>query len=135
MKKLKIILFLTVITLLGVLFIIIPTLMNTCEGYGSRGIICLKIKDLKKRFNIFKLDNGTYPTTQEGFNALIKNPNPKKYPRYSPRGYLKKIPKDPWSTPFLYIKINNEIEIISFASDRKLGGEDMGKDIKFSECR
>jgi len=92
------------------------------------------MNDLKKRLDMFKLDNGVYPDTEEGFNALVQNPDPEKYPNYPPKPYLKKTPKDVWKTPFVYIRKGNEVEIISYGDDRKEGGEDTAKDILFSQC-
>ena len=90
---------------------------------------------LRGKFEQFKLDNGTLPSTQEGMQALIKNPNPNKYPNYPIRPYLQKIKQDPWRNPFIYVNNNNEIEIISYASDRKKGGVNFAKDILLSECK
>ena len=83
---------------------------------------------------MFSLDNGSYPDTEEGFAALLSNPDAEKYPNYRAKPYLKKLPKDSWRTAFIYIKKGDDIEIISFGSDRKEGGEDNGKDILFSQC-
>ena len=83
---------------------------------------------------MFKLDNGNFPDTEEGFEALLSNPDEEKYPGYRVKPYLKKLPKDSWKTSFLYVNKGSEVEIISFAADRKEGGEENNKDILFSEC-
>jgi len=83
---------------------------------------------------MFKLDNGVYPDTEEGFEALLSNPDADKYPNYRAKPYLKKLPKDSWKTPFVYIKKGDDVEIISFAADRKEGGDENNKDILFSNC-
>ena len=83
---------------------------------------------------MFKLDNGVYPDTEEGFEALLSNPDAEKYPNYRAKPYLKKMPKDTWKTPFIYVKTADGFELISFAADRKEGGEEENKDILFSEC-
>ena len=44
------------------------------------------------------------------------------------------MPKDTWKTPFIYVKTADGFELISFAADRKEGGEEDSKDILFSEC-
>ncbi|TNF44480.1 MAG: type II secretion system protein GspG, partial [Epsilonproteobacteria bacterium] len=90
--------------------------------------------DLEKRLDMFKLDNGNYPDTEEGFEALLSNPDTDKYPNYRTKPYLKKMPKDSWKTPFVYVRMGDGFELISFAADRKEGGEDSNKDILFSEC-
>jgi len=81
--------------------------------------------------DMFKLDNGEYPETNEGFEALVQNPNIAKYPNYRPKPYLKAIPRDNWKTPFIYKKIGDNFDIISYASDRKEGGIGFSRDLSF----
>ncbi len=126
---------LIVIVILGLLAAVVaPGLMDTADK-AKRDTVCIKMDDLKKRFDMFKLDNGTYPDTEEGFEALLHNPDPDKYPNYRSVPYLKKMPKDAWKTPFVYIKRGDEIEIISYGADRREGGEGSASDIKLSECQ
>jgi len=99
----------------------------------KKEVTCLKMSLLKHEFDRFKLDNGVYPDTKEGFGALVRNPDAKKYQNYRP--HIKKLPMDAWGIPLVYIKKSDrKIEIISYASDRKKGGEGTGKDILLSEC-
>ena len=125
---------LIVIVILGSLVAVVaPGLMDAADG-AKRDTVCLKMNDLGKRLDMFKLDNGTYPETEEGFQALLSNPDAEKYPNYREKPYLKQMPKDSWKSPFVYIKQGEEFELISFAADRKEGGEESNKDILFSEC-
>jgi general secretion pathway protein G len=101
---------------------------------AKRDTVCLKMHDLKKRLDMFKLDNGVYPDTEEGFEALLSNPDADKYHNYRAKPYLKKLPKDAWRTPFVYIKKGDDVEIISLGADRKESGEGNGEDILFSSC-
>ena len=101
---------------------------------AKRDIVCVQMYDLQKRFDMFKLHNEVYPDTEEGFSALLSNPDPDKYPNYPVKPYLKKMPKDSWKTPFIYINRGSEIELISFASDKKEGGDENDQDILFSHC-
>ncbi len=126
---------LIVIVILGLLVAVVaPGLMDTADQ-AKRDTVCIKMADLKKRFDMFKLDNGVYPETEEGFEALLKNPDPDKYPNYRSVPYLKKMPKDAWKTPFVYLNKGNDIEIISYGADRKEGGEGNAADIRLSECQ
>ena len=126
-------LLIVIVILGGLVAVVAPGLMDAAEK-AKRDTVCLKMKDLEKRLDMFKLDNGVYPETEEGFQGLITNPDSDRYPGFRPTGYLKKIPKDSWKTPFAYVKQGSAFEIISFASDRKEGGEDNGVDILFSVC-
>ena len=126
-------LLIVIVILGGLVAVVAPGLMDAADG-AKRDTVCLKMNDLGKRLDMFKLDNGNYPETEEGFQALLSNPDVEKYPNYRAKPYLKKLPKDSWKTPFVYINKGSEFELISFASDRKEGGEESNKDILFSEC-
>ncbi len=126
-------LLIVIVILGGLVAVVAPGLMDTADQ-AKRDTVCLKMDDLKKRLDMFKLDNGTYPDTEEGFEALITNPDKDKYPGYRIKPYLKKLPKDAWHTPFVYINKGDDVEIISYGADRKEGGEGSGQDILFSQC-
>jgi len=126
-------LLIVIVILGGLVAVVAPGLMDAADG-ARRDTVCLKMNDLGKRLDMFKLDNGNYPETEEGFQALLSNPDAEKYPNYRTKPYLKKLPKDSWKTPFVYINKGSEFELISFAADRKEGGEENNKDILFSEC-
>lgn len=126
-------LLIVIVILGGLVAVVAPGLMDAADE-AKRDTVCLKMHDLGKRLDMFKLDNGTYPDTEEGFEALLSNPDPDKYPNYRSKPYLRELPKDSWKTPFVYIKKGSEFELISFAADRKEGGEDSNRDILFSEC-
>jgi len=126
-------LLIVIVILGGLVAVVAPGLMDSADQ-AKRDTVCLKMNDLGKRMDMFKLDNGVYPDTEEGFEALVSNPDSDKYPGYRVKPYLKKLPKDSWKSPFLYINKGDEIEIISFASDRKEGGDEGATDIFFSDC-
>ena len=128
-------LLIVIVILGGLVAVVAPGLMDRADQ-AQRDTVCLKMNDLGKRLDMFKLDNGVYPDTEEGFEALLSNPDPEKYPNYSSKPYIKggKMPKDSWNTPFIYVKTADGFELISFAADRKEGGEEESKDILFSEC-
>ena len=126
-------LLIVIVILGGLVAVVAPGLMDAADE-AKRDTVCLKMNDLGKRLDMFKLDNGTYPETEEGFEALLSNPDPDKYPNYRATPYLKELPKDSWKTPFVYINKGSEFELISFAADRKEGGEESNRDILFSEC-
>ena len=126
-------LLIVIVILGGLVAVVAPGLMDAADG-AKRDTVCLKMNDLKKRLDMFKLDNGNYPETEEGFEALVNNPDTDKYPNYRAKPYLQKIPKDSWKTPFVYVRTGSGFELISYAADRKEGGEENNKDILFSEC-
>ena len=128
-------LLIVIVILGGLMAVVAPGLMDS-QRKATRNTMCLSMKSLAGRFEQFELDNGTLPDTEEGIQALLSNPDTDKYPNYPVVPYLKKIKKDAWNTPFVYIKKGSDIEIISLAADKKEGGEEWDKDILLSgECK
>jgi len=126
---------LVVILILGILAAFVaPNLIGAGEK-AKRDLVCTQMASVGQALKMFKLDNGTYPDTEEGLQALMKNPDPDKYPNYSPKPYLEKLPKDSWKQPFVYLKKGDDFDLISLGADRKEGGEGEGADIYYSRCR
>jgi general secretion pathway protein G len=126
-----------VIIILGLLAaFVIPNITGKSDE-AKQKLVCIQMKSLNESLKMFKVDNGSFPTTEEGMKSLLKNPNPEEYKSYSENGYLegKIIPNDPWKNPYLYINIDGEPELISLGSDGKEGGKDSEKDQKLSECK
>lgn len=126
-----------VIIILGLLAsLVLPNLMGKGEE-AKRKLVCVQMKSVGETLKMFKLDNGVYPSTEEGLQALITNPSEEDYPSYAPNAYLegKNLPKDSWKNEFIYINNGNEFDLISLGADRKEGGEDDASDIRFSECK
>ena len=126
-----------VIIILGLLAsLVLPNLMGKGEE-AKRKLVCVQMKGVGETLKMFKLDNGIYPSTEEGLQALITNPSEEDYPSYAPNAYFegKRLPKDSWKKEFIYISKGSEFDLISLGSDRKEGGEDDASDIRFSECK
>lgn len=126
-------LLIVIVILGGLMAVVAPGLIDSQKKAG-RNTMCLTMNDLKKRFDMFSLDNGRYPESGEGFQALLSNPDADKYPNYPVVPYIKKLPKDAWGTPFVYVKKGSNVEIISLGADRSEGGEEWDADILLSKC-
>lgn len=126
-----------VIIILGLLAAFVIPNITGKSGEAKQKLVCIQMKSLNESLKMFKVDNGSYPTSEEGLKALITNPNPDTYASYAPSGYIegKNIPKDPWNRPYLYLNLDGVVELISLGSDGKEGGKDEEKDQKLSECR
>ncbi len=125
-----------VIIILGLLAsLVMPNLIGQSEQ-AKRKLVCVQMHSLSNALKSFKLSNGTYPTTGEGLNALITNPNSSLYTSYPKGGFIdsKKVPTDPWKNGYIYVKSSDSFDIISLGSDKKEGGDEDGGDIKFSTC-
>lgn len=137
-KAFSLIELMVVIVILGLLAAMIVPNLTAKGGEAKQKIVCINMKNIyNSMLDAFKIDNGMYPTTEEGLSLLIENSDEEKYPNYSSSGYLKdsKIPKDSWGSEFIYINDDGSIELISLGADRKEGGKDESSDIKMSECK
>ena len=134
-KAFSLIELLVVILILGLLVGLVAPQVIGQGAEAQRKLACTQMSSIKQALKMFKLDNGSYPETDEGIEALISNPDADKYPNYSGSPYLEKVAKDSWGTPLVYVKDGSEFKIISFGSDKKEGGEDDGKDIVFPDCQ
>lgn len=126
-----------VIIILGLLAsLVMPNIMGKGEE-AKQKLVCVQMKNIGETLKMFKLDNGTYPSTEEGLDALAENPDKDKYVNYSKAGYFEdgKMPKDSWQNDFVYLSKNGGFDLISLGADRKEGGDDEGADIRFSECK
>jgi len=89
-----------------------------------------QIRSLESALANYKRDNGYYPSTQQGLQALVEKPSSGRIPKFFPReGYLakKKVPQDPWSQPYQYHSpglYGHDYEIWSFGPDEEEGTED-----------
>lgn len=95
----------------------------------------VQIKNLETALKLFNLDNGFYPDTQQGLDALVEKPSQGRVTaKYREGGYLeqRRIPADPWSAPYVYISpgLNGDFDIISYGADGKEGGEGKDADIR-----
>ncbi len=123
-----------VIIILGLLAaLVMPNLIEKGEE-AKRKLVCVQMKNIMQTLNMFKADQGTYPTTEEGLKALVKNPNKEKYPNYPAQGYFSdgRLPKDSWKHNFIYIFNGTRPDLISLGSDGKEGGTGDAADIRYS---
>ncbi len=93
-----------------------------------------QMKNFDTALKLFKMDNGFYPSTQQGLEALISPPSSGEIPKnYKQGGYLekKKVSLDPWGNPYAYISpgIEGDYDIICYGADGAPGGEGYNADI------
>ncbi len=123
---------LVVVVILGILAgIVVPRLLGEPEK-ARRTKAEVQIKGLEEALSIFKLDNGYFPSTEQGLNALVEKPQTGKIPtHYRANGYIKKIPQDPWGNPYIYLSpgIHDDFDIMSYGPDGATGGDGDDADI------
>ena len=123
-----------VIVILGILAgLIIPRIMGRPEE-ARRMKARVQIESIETALKLYKLDNGSYPSTEQGLEALVEAPSVGQLPRaWRDGGYLEKgrVPKDPWDNEFIYLSpgVNSDFDLISYGADGEPGGEDTDKDV------
>jgi len=110
-----------VIIILGLLAaFVLPNLTGKSEE-AKADIVCIQMKSVGQALKMYKLDNSTFPTTEEGLNILVEK-------KYFDDG---KLPKDSWGNDFIYIQNDTSFDLISFGADKKESTDD---DIYYSKC-
>ncbi|MDA8428037.1 MAG: type II secretion system major pseudopilin GspG [Geobacteraceae bacterium] len=94
----------------------------------------VQIKGIESALKLYKLDNGMYPSTEQGLSALVTKPTVGIIPKsYKEEGYLdsKAVPKDAWGNDFLYISPgeHGDYDLFSYGADGTKGGDDKNADI------
>jgi general secretion pathway protein G len=90
------------------------------------------IRAVQTALDLYRLDNFKYPTTEQGLQALVKQPNDPSITNYRAEGYLPAIPKDPWNNPYQYASPGADgkpYEVLTFGRDGKPGGDGYDADI------
>lgn len=94
-----------------------------------------QIRNIGSALDLYKLDNGSYPSTSQGLQALVTQPSG--YPsakNWKQGGYLGSVPQDAWDNEYLYISPGSTgpYDLISLGSDGREGGEEDASDISIS---
>ena len=93
-----------------------------------------QIRNIESALKLYKLDNGVYPTTEQGLNSLVAKPSVGVIPKnYKEGGYLesKQMPKDGWGNDYIYVSPgeHGDYDLYSFGADGVKGGEGKNADI------
>jgi general secretion pathway protein G len=125
-----------VVAILAILAaLVVPRIMGRTDD-AKRTAAKVQIRNIEGALQLYKLDNGVYPTTEQGLKALIEKPSVGVVPKkWKIGGYLPKLPEDPWGNPYKYVspvqrgdqKI--DYEITSMGTDGEVGGEGVNADI------
>lgn len=123
-----------VVVILGILAgAIVPRYMDkTDKAKAVKAKV--DISAIETSLKMYKLDNGFYPTTEQGLLALVEKPASDPIPRaWSEKGYFEKgnIPRDPWGKEYMYLSpgIHDDFDILSYGADGVPGGDGINRDI------
>lgn len=89
------------------------------------------ISTIEGAMKLYRLDNFSYPRTEDGIEALITRPNDQAARNWKAGGYLERLPKDPWGSRYQYLNPGSHgaLDIYSFGADGKPGGDGFDADI------
>jgi general secretion pathway protein G len=133
-----------VVAILAILAaLVVPRIMGRTDD-AKRTAAKVQIRNIEGALQLYKLDNGVYPSTEQGLKALIEKPSVGVVPKkWKIGGYLPKLPEDPWGNPYKYLSpaqgsiqspgqspgLRGEYEVISLGTDGEVGGEGVNADI------
>ncbi len=134
-KGMTLIEIMVVVTILGMIATIAT--INVLGRLDQAKVTSTKtqMKNLETALDEYKRDNGFYPDSGQGLEALVQKPSSGKVPQNYPRGgYIKggTVPRDAWGNDFQYMSPGahgNPVEIISLGADGQEGGDDVDADI------
>lgn len=121
-----------VVAILGILAaLVVPRIMDRPDQ--ARIVKAQNdIRVLSNQLNLYKLDNYSYPTTDQGLEALVSKPaGGPQPPDWKDGGYIDRLPRDPWGQPYQYLQPGQHgaFDLYSLGADGQLGGDGIDADI------
>ena len=123
-----------VIVILGILAtLIVPKIMGRPEE-ARRVKAQVDIQSLETALKLYNLDNGSYPSTEQGLEALVELPGSGQLAKaWREGGYLEKgrVPLDPWGNEYVYMSPgeHGDFDLLSYGADGQAGGEGKNEDV------
>ena len=119
-----------VVVILGILAaLVVPKIVSRPE---EARIVKAKqdVLAIQNALELYKLDNGFYPTTDQGLMALVEKPTTNPAPN-NWKSYLKTMPKDPWGHDYNYLNPgqHGDVDVFSYGPTGQPGGTDRDAEI------
>lgn len=123
-----------VVVIIGVIAaLFVPNLIGRSDQ-ARRTAAMTDLRSVGATLDMYRLDNAHYPSTDQGLEALVNKPSGLPEPmNYTPGGYARKVPTDPWQNPYVYINAGDAFELYSLGADGKEGGEGSAADIHYRD--
>ena len=119
-----------VVVILGILAVlIVPRVVGRTDE--ARTVAAKQdVAAIMQALKLYRLDNGRYPTTEQGIAALVTKPQGDPVPKNWQK-YLDRIPKDPWGNTYQYLNpgVRGEIDVFSLGADNQPGGSGSDADV------
>ncbi len=130
---------LVVVLIISILAGIVGVSVLRRPGEARVSAARLQLKTFKSALQLYRMEQGRYPTQAQGLDALCVKPAADPVPELYPEdGYLdsRRLPNDPWSHPYLYLvpgRAGEAYEVLSYGSDGEPGGEGDAADLSTSD--
>jgi general secretion pathway protein G len=113
-----------VVFIIGLLAtLVVPKMVGRADDARRQKAIA-DMKGIEQALNLYRLDSGTYPTTEQGLDALVHRPERPPIPRaWNANGYLERVPLDPWGHAYVYLADGTRFTLRSYGADGVEGGE------------
>src|SRR5208282_5482058 len=121
-----------VIAIIGLLATLVVQSLRGATDKAKRTKAMADIAELKTALDRYYIDNGSYPTTDQGLTALVSSPSQGTQPQtanYEEGGYIRRIPADPWGNPYVYQSDGSNYSLKSYGADGVEGGTGKNADI------
>lgn len=119
-----------VLAIIGILAaLVVPNVLNRADDARVTAART-DVAHLMQALKLYKLDNRSYPSSEQGLQALVVRPTVGPTPiNWKP--YIDKLPSDPWGRPYQYMNpgVRSEVDVLSLGADGQIGGEGMNADI------
>lgn len=119
-----------VLVIMGLLAsIVAPAVMDALGDSKSKRVLA-DFANIETALKMYKLDNFTFPSSEQGIEALVTEPDTQPKPKKW-RNYMPELPQDPWGNPYLYQSPGeaHQYDIYTLGADGVRGGVDEGSDI------
>ena len=123
-----------VVVIVGILVaLVVPNIVGRSDQ-ARRVAVENDLRAIATALDLYRADNGMYPSTDQGLRALVEKPAGYPEPRrWGPEPYLRRLPLDQWDNEFLYIGTGRAFELKSMGADGEEGGEEAGEDIAYAD--
>lgn len=118
---------LVVVIILGILAVIIVP--RIADRPDQARIVKAKqdVQAIQDALDLYKLDNGFYPSTEQGLQALMAKPSTQPVPmNFKDGGYISRVPIDPWGRPYQYLNPGSHnsgsVDVFSYGPSGQAGG-------------
>jgi len=116
-----------VIVILGILAsMVVPNLLGSQDRANMQKAVS-DVTALETSLSLYKMDNYDYPSTEQGWEALVDQTDIEPEPRRFPEdGYIKRLPKDPWGNDYVLLNPGEQgkMDVFSAGPDGEAGTED-----------